>query len=67
MELIYKPVNDLKPYENNPRQNDDAVRYVANYKIKVKTVQSLIGANTNGKTVNEYLYSNQPIQLSEAV
>lgn len=35
------------------------------YKIKIKTVQSLIGANTNGKTVNEYLYSNQPIQYDD--
>lgn len=32
------------------------------YKVKVKTVQSLIGANTNGKMVNEYLYSNMPIE-----
>lgn len=32
------------------------------YKVKVKSVQSLIGANTNGKMVNEYLYSNKPIE-----
>lgn len=31
------------------------------YKVKIKAVQSLIGANTNGKKVNEYLYSNKPI------
>lgn len=31
------------------------------YKVKVKSVQSLIGANTNGKKVTEYLYSNMPI------
>lgn len=30
MEIIYKPVSDLIPYENNPRRNDDAVDYVAN-------------------------------------
>ena len=30
MEIIYKPVSDLIPYENNPRKNDDAVDYVAN-------------------------------------
>ena len=28
------------------------------YSKKIKAVQSLIGANTNGKKVNEYLYSN---------
>lgn len=30
MEIIYKKVSDLVPYENNPRKNDDAVQYVAN-------------------------------------
>ena len=30
MEIINKKINDLKPYENNPRFNDEAVEYVAN-------------------------------------
>ncbi len=30
MNIIEKRVGDLKPYEKNPRKNDDAVRYVAN-------------------------------------
>lgn len=30
MEIIYKKVEELRPYENNPRFNDDAVEYVAN-------------------------------------
>lgn len=34
------------------------------YKVKVKSVQSLIGANTNGKIVNEYLYSNKPFETA---
>lgn len=29
MEIVYKKVDDLKPYENNPRFNDEAVEYVA--------------------------------------
>lgn len=33
------------------------------YKVKVKTVHSLIGATTNSDTVNEYLYSNKPIKF----
>lgn len=32
------------------------------YKKKIKSVMSLIGANTNGQFVNEYLYSNKPIE-----
>lgn len=30
MEIINKRVEDLTPYENNPRKNDEAVEYVAN-------------------------------------
>lgn len=30
MEIVYKKISELKPYENNPRNNDNAVEYVAN-------------------------------------
>lgn len=30
MEIINKKLDELKPYENNPRFNDEAVEYVAN-------------------------------------
>ena len=30
MEIIYKKVSEITPYENNPRFNDNAVQYVAN-------------------------------------
>lgn len=30
MNIVYKKVADLVPYENNPRNNDDAVNYVSN-------------------------------------
>ena len=30
LEIINKKLDELKPYENNPRFNDDAVEYVAN-------------------------------------
>lgn len=29
MEIIYKKIDEIIPYENNPRNNDDAVDYVA--------------------------------------
>ena len=29
MEIIYKNINELHPYENNPRKNDSAVEAVA--------------------------------------
>lgn len=30
MDVINKQIDDIKPYENNPRKNDAAVQYVAN-------------------------------------
>lgn len=30
MEIVYKKIKQIKPYQNNPRFNDDAVKYVAN-------------------------------------
>lgn len=30
LNIVYKKIDDLLPYENNPRFNDDAVEYVAN-------------------------------------
>ena len=30
MEIVNKKITDLKPYEKNPRRNDEAVEYVAN-------------------------------------
>ena len=30
MQVINKKISELKPYEKNPRKNDNAVKYVAN-------------------------------------
>lgn len=42
MKIIEKNIKDLKPYEKNPRLNDDAVKYVAesirNFGFKVPIV-----------------------------
>lgn len=42
MEIINVNIKDLKPYENNPRKNDDAVKYVKesiqNFGFKVPIV-----------------------------
>ena len=35
-------------------------------KVKIKAIQSRIGAKTNSKKVNEYLYSNRPIIYDQA-
>jgi len=30
MQIVYKKIDELKPYWNNPRKNDSAVQYVKN-------------------------------------
>ena len=30
MQIIEKSINEITPYEKNPRKNDEAVQYVAN-------------------------------------
>lgn len=30
LKIVYKKIDDLVPYENNPRHNEDAIKYVAN-------------------------------------
>lgn len=30
MDVVEKPIDDIIPYEKNPRHNDEAVKYVAN-------------------------------------
>lgn len=54
MKIINKKINELKPYENNPRFNDDAVEYVANsikeFGFKVPMVIDQDGTIITGHT-----------------
>ena len=54
MEIILKKIEELKPYENNPRFNDDAVEYVANsikeFGFKVPIIIDKNGVIVTGHT-----------------
>jgi len=54
MNIIYKKLNEIKPYEKNPRKNDDAVEYVANsikeFGFKVPIVIDKNGIIVTGHT-----------------
>lgn len=52
MNIIDLKLKDLKPYENNPRRNDDAVDYVAN-SIKQFGFKVPIVIDKNGVIVAE--------------
>ena len=54
MKIVEKNIDELKPYENNPRFNDDAVQYVANsikeFGFKVPIVIDKNGTIITGHT-----------------
>lgn len=54
MEIVYKKLNEIKPYEKNPRKNDEAVEYVANsikeFGFKVPIVIDKNGIIVTGHT-----------------
>lgn len=50
MNIVEKKLHELKPYENNPRKNDEAVEYVAN-SIKEFGFKQPIVIDNNGVIV----------------
>lgn len=54
MKIVEKGLEELKPYENNPRVNDDAVEFVANsikeFGFKVPIVVDKDGVIVAGHT-----------------
>ena len=54
IKIIYKKLDELKPYEKNPRHNEDAVKYVKNsiekFGFKVPIVITADGEIVTGHT-----------------
>ncbi len=50
LKVQYWPIDDVKPYPNNPRNNDDAVEYVAN-SIREFGWQQPIVVDTDGTII----------------
>lgn len=50
LKVQYWPIDDVKPYPNNPRNNDDAVEYVAN-SIREFSFQQPIVVDTDGTII----------------
>ena len=54
MKIVDKPIEWLRPYENNPRNNEQAVEAVANsineFGFKVPIVVTIDGEIVNGHT-----------------
>ena len=54
MQIVYKNIDEIMPYEKNPRKNDEAVKYVANsikeFGFKVPVVIDSDGVIVAGHT-----------------
>lgn len=71
MNIVYKKVTDLIPYENNPRNNDEAVDYVAKsieeFGFKVPCVVSGDGVLITVGRLAEYKYYNMDSAIESAL
>ena len=73
MNIIEKRVKDLKPYEKNPRLNDDAVKYVAesirNFGFKVPIVidkdNNIVSGHTRWKACKKLKIDTVPCVVAD--
>lgn len=73
MNVIEKSIGDIKPYEKNPRKNNDAVKYVANsirqFGFKVPIVVDkdgvIVAGHTRYKAAKELGYETVPVIVAD--
>ena len=73
MEIIYKKLSDIKPYSNNPRQNDEAVKYVAEsikeFGFKVPIIidnnGTIVAGHTRYKAANKLKMEQIPCVVAD--
>ena len=73
MQLIYKKLKDIKQYENNPRKNDEAVKYVAEsikeFGFKVPIVidsnNVIVAGHTRWKAANSLNIKEVPCIIAD--
>lgn len=73
LEITYKNIDEIIPYENNPRKNDEAVQYVANsikeFGFKVPIIIDkdgvIVAGHTRYKAANELGLKEVPVILAD--
>lgn len=73
MDIIEKKLSELKPYENNPRKNDEAVEYVANsikeFGFKVPIVIDkdgvIVAGHTRYKAAKQLKFKTVPCIIAD--
>lgn len=71
--IVYMKLDDIKPYENNPRKNDEAVQYVANsikeFGFKVPIVVdkkgTIVAGHTRYKASKELGLKEVPVIIAD--
>ena len=74
-QMIYLPIKDIKPYENNPRKNDKAVDYVVasleafgpQAPIIVDRDYVIIAGHTRWKAAKKLGYTDFPCVIAESL
>ena len=73
LEIEYVDINSIKPYENNPRVNDEAVKYVANsikefgFKVPIIVDKNnvIVAGHTRYKACKELGIKNVPVIIAD--
>lgn len=73
MQIVYKKIDELKPYKNNPRKNDNAVEYVANsikefgFKVPIiiDTNNEIIAGHTRLKAAQQLSLTEVPTIIAD--
>ena len=73
MNVIEKSIGDIKPYEKNPRKNDDAVKYVANsirqfgFKVPIVVDKNgvIVAGHTRYRAAKELGYETVPVVVAD--
>ena len=73
MEIINKKISEIKPYDRNPRKNDDAVKYVANsikefgFKVPIVIDKNgiIVAGHTRFKAAKELKMSEVPCIIAD--
>ena len=73
LKIEYVDINSIKPYENNPRVNDEAVKYVANsikefgFKVPIIVDKNnvIVAGHTRYKACKELGIKNVPVIIAD--